>query len=157
MLRQRLLHQGRAKYVYGRNVCESLKQHWKNSTIPSEGVSSYLLTYFSHWQVEWKKTTLEVYPWILTCLSSVAFSLSRTGSLTVFSFATHFLSFGNKDFLSALCFSLRLASILTITHPWLFTGLVVVIFLCSSCSSCRRERHVPACYVRQSACLVWLF
>lgn len=50
-------------------------------------------------------------------MSSVAFALS---ALTVLLFVTHFLSFGNEYFLSALCFSLCLASMLTTTHPELF-------------------------------------
>lgn len=127
---KRLLHQDKVEYVYGRNVSKCLKQHQRNSTIWQRSVSSCLFTRFSQSDKS-NERNLKVQPWILTWLSSVAFAFSCTGSLIVFSSVTHFffLSFVNEYFLSAFCFCLRVASVLTVTHPWLFSGSVVVIFM----------------------------
>lgn len=92
MLKQRLLHQDKVEYVYGRNVSKCLKQHQRNSTIWQRSVSSCLFTRFSQSDKS-NERNLKVQPWILTWLSSVAFAFSCTGSLIVFSSVTHFFFF----------------------------------------------------------------
>lgn len=148
MLKQRSLHQVRGKYVYGWNVWESAKQRWRNSTILSKRVSSCIFTRFSQCLTRWMEKHQKSNPeywrvWVQLPLHFPA--------LTVFSFVTYFLSFGNELF----SFSPLFLPVLSLNANDNLSRIFCRVgrFLCSSW---RRGRHVPACFVRQNACLVQL-